>query len=84
MSEDKLKALQEAARCDPKLQEQLNAAVDTDAVIAVAKLAGFIVSAEDLNRAEVELSDEELGAVAGGTRSKEDILEKTYVKAEAF
>lgn len=84
MSEDKLKALQEAARCDPKLQEQLNAAVDTDAVIAVAKLAGFIVSAEDLNRAEVELSDEELGAVAGGGGFNQDIFDKAITTAVVF
>jgi hypothetical protein len=37
-----------------------------DAVVDIAKAAGFAVSAEELQRAQSELSDEELEGVAGG------------------
>ena len=53
--------------------EKLKAAGDADAVIAVAKDAGFTISADDLNdsvKQMVEsgcvLSEEQLEAVAGG------------------
>ncbi len=48
------------------LQEQLKAAADTDAVLAIAKEAGFSVSVDDLKNAPSELSEEELEGVAGG------------------
>jgi predicted ribosomally synthesized peptide with nif11-like leader len=67
MSEDQLKAFQEAIKADTTLQEKLKAAADTDAVIAIAKAAGFVISAEDLLNTQEELSDEELEGVAGGT-----------------
>jgi predicted ribosomally synthesized peptide with nif11-like leader len=67
MSEEQLKAFWEAVQADEGLQEKLKAAGDADAVIAIAKAAGFAISAEELQRAQAELSDEELsGVVAGG------------------
>jgi predicted ribosomally synthesized peptide with nif11-like leader len=67
MSEEQLKAFWEAVQADEGLQEKLKAAGDADAVIAIAKSAGFAISAEELQRAQAELSDEELsGVVAAG------------------
>ncbi len=67
MSEEQLKAFLEKVKVDTNLQEQLKAAADTNAVAAIAKGAGFSISAEDLKNAQSELSDEELEGVAGGT-----------------
>ena len=67
MSEDQLRAFVEAVKADAGLQEKLNAATDVDAVVAIAKEAGFVISAEELKRAQPALSeDEELESVAGG------------------
>ena len=68
MSEEQLKAFMEAVKADAGLQEKLIAAVDTDAVVAIAKAAGFVISAEELQRdqAGTEISEEELEGVAGG------------------
>lgn len=65
MSDEQLKAFLEAVKSDAGLQEKLKAAADTDAVVAIAKAAGFVISAEDLKRAQAEVSDEELEAYAG-------------------
>ena len=67
MSEEQLKAFLEKVKADTSLQEKLKAAADADAVTAIAKEAGFNVSADDLTKAQSELSDEELEAVSGGT-----------------
>jgi len=66
MSEDQLKAFLEAVKADAGLQEKLNAAADPDAVVVIAKDAGFMISAEELQRAQAEVSEEELEGVAGG------------------
>ena len=66
MSEEQLKAFLEKVKGDTILQEKLKAAADSDAVLAIAKEAGFIISADDLTKAQSELSDEELEGVAGG------------------
>ena len=66
MSEEQLKAFLEAVKADASLQEKLKAAGDADAVIALAKAAGFAISADDLKRAQSEISEEELEGVAGG------------------
>ena len=66
MSEEQLKAFLEKVKDDTSLQEKLKAAADANAVIAIAKEAGFIISADDLTKAQSELSDEELEGVAGG------------------
>ena len=65
MSEEQLKAFLEAVKADAGLQEKLKAAGDADAVVTIAKAAGFVISAEELKKAQ--LSEEELEGVAGGT-----------------
>ena len=69
MSEEQLKAFLEAVKADAGLQEKLKAAGDADAVVAIAKAAGFFISAEELKKAQAEVSEEELEGVAGGTIS---------------
>ena len=66
MSEEQLKAFIEKVKGDTSLQEKLKAAADADAVAAIAKEAGFSISADDLTKAQSELSDEELEGLAGG------------------
>ena len=66
MLEEQLKAFLQAVKADAGLQEKLKAASDADAVITIAKAAGFIISAEELKRAQAEVSEEELEGVAGG------------------
>jgi predicted ribosomally synthesized peptide with nif11-like leader len=67
MSEEQLKAFMEKAQGDTSLQEKLKAAADADAVAAIAKEAGFLISADDLKQAQpTELSEEELEGVSGG------------------
>ena len=67
MSEEQLKAFLEKVKADTSLQEKLKAAADSDAVLAIAKDAGFSISVDDLKNAQpTELSDEELEGVAGG------------------
>ena len=65
MSEEQLKDFLEAVKADAGLQEKLKAAGDADAVVAIAKAEGFVISAEELN-SKAEISEEELEGVAGG------------------
>jgi len=66
MSEEQLKAFMDAVKSDAGLQERLKAAADADAVVAIAKEAGFMISADELERSQAEISEEELEGVAGG------------------
>ena len=68
MSEEQLKAFLEKVKADTSLQEKMKAASDADAVVAIAKAAGFVISAEDIQsmQSATELSDDELEGVAGG------------------
>ena len=65
MSEEQLKAFLEKVEADTSLQEKLKAAADADAVVSIAKEAGFSISADDI-KAQSEISEEELEGVAGG------------------
>jgi len=71
MSEEQLTALLAKLKDDEGLQEKLKDAADLDAVLAIAKDAGFDVSKADWLRYQakqtIELSDEELEVVSGGT-----------------
>ena len=71
MSEEQLKAFLEKVKADTSLQEKLKAAGDADAVVAIAKEAGFTISADELKSFQSALSDEELEGVAGGTCTME-------------
>ena len=67
MSEEQLKTFLEKVKADTSLQEKLKAAADSDAVLAIAKEAGFSISADVLKSAQSEISEEELeGAAAAG------------------
>ena len=67
MSEEQLKAFLEKVKADTSLKEKLKAA-SPEAVIEIAKEAGFLITAEDMQSATIELSDEELEGAAGGYR----------------
>ena len=67
MSEEQLKAFLEKVKGNSSLQEKLKGAADTNAVTAIAKEAGFSISADDLkNTQSDEISNEELEGAAGG------------------
>ena len=66
MSEEQLKVFLEKVKADTSLQEKLKAAVDADAITAIAKEAGFMISAEEFKKAQSEISEEELESIAGG------------------
>jgi len=70
MSEEQLAALLAKLKDDAGLQEKLKGAADLDAVLAIAKDAGFDISKAAWLRYQakqtIELSDEELEVVAGG------------------
>ncbi len=70
MSEQQLAALLAKLKDDEGLQEKLKDAADLDAVLAIAKDAGFEISKAAWLRYQanqtLELSDEELEGIAGG------------------
>ena len=71
MSEEQLKAFLEKVKGDTSLQEKLNGAADADAVVEIAKEAGFSITAEDIQSMQSqEVSDEELENTAGGIFSR--------------
>jgi predicted ribosomally synthesized peptide with nif11-like leader len=71
MSELQLTALLAKLKDDAGLREKLQGTADLDAALALAKEAGFDVSKTEWLKAQarqtLELSDEELENVAGGT-----------------
>ena len=66
MSEEQLKAFLEKVKADTRLQEKLKSAANADAVAAIAKESGFVISTDELKKAEAEISDRELEKAAGG------------------
>ena len=66
MSEEQLSALLAKLKDDAGLQENLKGAGDLDAAVAIAKEAGFVITDEQLARAQAEISEDELEGVAGG------------------
>ena len=69
MSEEQLNAFLEKVKGDTTLQEKLNGAADADAVVEIAKEAGFAITAEDIQSMQsptAELSDDELEEASGG------------------
>ena len=81
MSEAQLAALLAKLKDDAGLQEKLKGAADLDAVLAIAKEAGFDISKAVWLKFQanqtLELSDEELEGIAGGacyySRSCKDV-----------
>ena len=70
MSEEQINAFLEKVKADTSLQEKLKAATSPEAAIEIAKEAGFAITAEDMQSATIELSDEELEGAAGGIRGR--------------
>ena len=68
MTQEQLTAFIANAKGNTSLQEQLKAAADINAVAVIAKDAGFSISADDLTKAQSEISEEELEDSAGGRR----------------
>ena len=70
MSLENMFAFIAKVQSDTGLLEQMKAVTDADGAIAIAKSAGFEITAGDLIRQQArlasELSDEELENVAGG------------------
>ena len=66
MLEEQLKAFLEKVNGDTNLLGKLKAA-DDDAVVSIAKEAGFSISADDLKNAQSEISEEGLEGVTGGS-----------------
>ena len=64
ISEEQLKAFLEKVKTDTSVQEKLKAAADADAVVAIAKDAGLLISADDLKKAQSNLLGQELESVA--------------------
>jgi predicted ribosomally synthesized peptide with nif11-like leader len=71
MSEEQLATLLAKLKDDARLRDKLQGAADLDAAVALAKEAGFDVSKADWLKYQakqtLELSDEELEGVTGGT-----------------
>ena len=78
MSEEQLKAFLEKVKLDTSLQGKLNAATNADAVVEIAKASGFVISADEVKKAQLEVSDAELEAAAGGTIGPVTITFDTY------
>ena len=78
MSEEQLAALLAKLKDDAALREQLQAAADLDAAVALAKEAGFDVSKADWLKYQakqnLELSDEDLEEMAGGAESNDTCI----------
>ena len=80
MSEEQIKAFLEKVKADTSLQEKLKAAASPEAVIEIAKEAGFLITAEDMQSATIELSDEELEGAAGGQNTNPYVCETGPVR----
>ena len=71
MSDEQLKAFWDAIQSDSALQQKLQGVTDPAAIVDIGKEAGFVVSIDEVQKAQaelsnVELSDEDLDNVAGG------------------
>ena len=67
MPDDQFKAFMEAVEADAALQEKVHTEANryADAVVAIAKEAGFGITAEDVKRAQLEISEDDLEGVRG-------------------
>ena len=66
MTSDSLKSFLDAVDTNKGLQDKVKSAKDSEALIAIAKDAGFTISIQDINSAKSEVSEAELEGVAGG------------------
>ena len=86
MSEEQLKSFLEKVQGDTSLQEKLKAAADSDAVLAIAKEAGFSFSADGLIKAQQEVTEDELGGVSGRgeTSFEKDLVKYVFFDIDIF
>ena len=84
MSDDQFKAFLEAVEADAALQEKVQAEANryADAVVAIAKEVGFRITAEDVKRAQLEISEDDLDGVVGGAAP--DLGEKQENDGKVF
>ncbi|QPN61630.1 Nif11-like leader peptide family natural product precursor [Synechococcus sp. CBW1002] len=80
----------EAVKGDSALQERLSAAADLDALVAIAKEAGYAISKAEITKAQgmassamSELSDEALAGVAGGAWQGPDNVSELQITSPA-
>jgi predicted ribosomally synthesized peptide with nif11-like leader len=68
MAEDQLNAFLAAVEADAVLQEKINGVTSSEALLTIAKEAGYVFSAEDVNalKTEKELTDDEVADLSGG------------------
>ena len=83
MTQEQLKAFLETVKGDTSLQDKLNAASYADAVVAIAQVAGFNITADDLEKAQSKLSDQELESVSCGEPDIDDLKLRALVELEA-
>ena len=67
VSEEQLKAFWEAIQADTALQQKLQGVTDPEAYVAIAKEAGFMISADELRKEqEIIFTDEVMKGISGG------------------
>ncbi|MFL0778317.1 MAG: Nif11-like leader peptide family natural product precursor [Prochlorococcus sp.] len=69
MSEDQLRAFLAKVQADAYLQDQLKAVTNGDAVVMIAKAAGFSITIEAMDSYRRSVSEEEIQDVAGDEHS---------------
>jgi len=69
MSEEQLRAILAKVAEDSDLKSKLNNAADADAVVAVAKEAGFTITLDAFDQAPMEVSEEHLESVVGSGKA---------------
>ena len=69
MSADQFKAFMDSLEADSELQKIVGSVSTIGELLELAKSAGFILSAEDINGEALDLSDHELESVSGGAWS---------------
>lgn len=70
MSKQELSAFLSAIKDNTELQERLKSSTDLECAVSLAKESGFDINKADLvelHKQTLDLSDEELESVAGGT-----------------
>ena len=72
MSEEQLKSFLEKVKTDTSLQEKLKGAAESDSALAIAKEAGFAMTAEHIHwrNYATEWTNLELEGVAGDSPSR--------------
>ena len=68
MTQEQLKTFMQKVKADTSLQQKLEKAADTDAVVAIAKNVNLTISADNLKKAQSELANEKPEKVAVGEK----------------